>query len=62
VPSVADANCNNCGAALLGEFCHRCGQKEADTQWKSLSSIVRQFWDELVSLDYKAVRTIAALF
>jgi hypothetical protein len=62
VPSVADGICNNCGAALLGEFCHRCGQKEADTEWKSLPSIVRQFWDELVSLDYKAVRTIAALF
>ena len=59
---MTDGICNNCGVSLLGEFCHRCGQKEADTEWKTLPSIVRQFWDELVSLDFKAVRTIAALF
>jgi hypothetical protein len=59
---MTDGICNNCGASLLGDFCHRCGQKEADTEWKTFSSIARQFWDELVSLDYKAVRSIGALF
>ncbi len=59
---MTDGICNNCGASLLGEYCHRCGQKEADTEWHSLSSIARQFWDELVSLDFKALRSIAALF
>jgi len=59
---VADGICNNCGAALAGEFCHRCGQKEADTDWRSAGDVARQFWGELVSLDFKSVRTVAALF
>ena len=59
---MADGICSNCGVSLLGEYCHRCGQKELDTEWRSLSSIGRQFWDELVSLDYKSVRSLAALF
>ena len=58
---MADGVCNNCGAVLVGEFCHRCGQREID-EWQSLGSIARQFWDELVSLDYKSARSIAALF
>jgi hypothetical protein len=57
---VADGICNDCGAALVGEYCHRCGQREID-EWKSLGSIARHFWDELVSLDYKTVRSVAAL-
>jgi hypothetical protein len=59
---VADGICNNCGASLAGAYCHRCGQKEADTDWRSMGAIGRQFWDELVSLDYKTVRTVLALF
>jgi len=54
---MADGICNNCGATLAGEFCHSCGQREADTDWRSFGDIVRQFWDELVSLDFKSVRT-----
>ena len=55
-----DGLCNDCGAALVGEYCHKCGQREVD-EWKSLGSIARQFWNELVSLDYKTVRSVAAL-
>jgi hypothetical protein len=57
---VADGICNNCGASLLGDFCHRCGQQEVD-DWKSIGSIARHFWDELVSFDFKAARSVAAL-
>ena len=57
---VADGICNDCGALLAGEYCHRCGQREVD-EWKSLGSIARQFWNELVNLDYKTVRSVAAL-
>jgi hypothetical protein len=59
---VADGICNNCGATLAGPYCHRCGQKEADTDWRSVGDISRQFWDELVSFDFKTVRTVAGLF
>ena len=57
---MADLVCNNCGAALLGPFCHQCGQREID-EWRTIGAIVRQFWDELVNLDYKAARSVAAL-
>ena len=57
---MTDGVCNNCGATLVGEFCHRCGQRELD-EWKSFGSIARHFWDELVSLDYKTIRSVAAL-
>jgi uncharacterized protein DUF3667 len=58
---VADGICNNCGASLLGAYCHRCGQKEADTDWRSLGAIARQFRRELVSFDYKSARSVVAL-
>jgi Protein of unknown function (DUF3667) len=57
---VADGICNDCGTALVGEYCHRCGQREVD-DWRSLGSIARQFWNELVSFDYETVRSVAAL-
>ena len=59
---MADGICNNCGAILAGPFCHRCGQREVAEEWRSIGAIGRQFWDELVSLDFKTVRTIGALF
>jgi hypothetical protein len=59
---VADGICNNCGATLAGPYCHQCGQKEADTDWRSIRDITRQFWNELVKLDFKTVRTLGALF
>jgi len=27
---VADGVCNDCGTALVGEYCHKCGQREVD--------------------------------
>ena len=59
---MADGICDACGAALVGEFCHRCGQREADTDWRTTGAIARQFWNELVNLDFKTVRSLAALF
>ena len=59
---MADGICNNCGAPLAGPYCHRCGQREADTEWRSAGAIARQFWNEFVNLDFKSVRTVAALF
>lgn len=59
---MADGICNNCAATLAGPFCHQCGQREVDVEWRSIGAIGRQFWRELVSLDFKTVRTIGALF
>ena len=57
---MADGICNDCGTALVGEYCHRCGQREVD-EWRSFRSIAGHFWNELVNLDYKTVRSVAAL-
>jgi hypothetical protein len=40
---VADGICNNCGAGLAGPYCHRCGQKEADTDWRSIGALALVF-------------------
>jgi hypothetical protein len=58
---VRDGLCNNCGARLVGPFCHHCGQKEIDDEWRSAAAIGRHLWDEIVSVDSKTVRTLAAL-
>jgi uncharacterized protein DUF3667 len=57
---MADSICHSCSTALIGAFCHHCGQRESD-EWKSFGSIVQQFWNELVSFDYKTARSVAAL-
>jgi hypothetical protein len=54
--------CANCGTALMGEYCHACGQKRIAEDWQSVPRFLRQFTDELVRLDFKTVRTVAALF
>ena len=57
---MGDGLCNDCGTPLVGEYCHACGQREID-EWRSFRSIARHFWNELVNLDYKTVRSVAAL-
>jgi hypothetical protein len=54
--------CENCGTALVGEYCHECGQKRIAQDWQSVPRFLRQFAGELVHLDFKTVRSVAALF
>lgn len=49
----ADGICNNCGARLAGPYCHACGQKEVDDEWRSFGTIARQLWDEVFNFDFK---------
>ena len=61
-PTVAaTVSCANCGASLVGEYCHVCGQKRIADDWQSVPRFLRQFAGELVTLDFKTVRSIAAL-
>jgi hypothetical protein len=55
-------SCRNCQAALVGEYCHECGQKRIPENWQSVPRFLRQFAGELVTLDFKTVRSVAALF
>ncbi len=56
------ASCANCGTSLTGEYCHGCGQKRIDADWQSVPRFLRHFADELAHLDFKTVRSVAALF
>lgn len=58
---MPDPSCANCGAPLLGEYCHACGQRNTDADWHSLADVFRQFGNELVNLDFKSLHTLAAL-
>lgn len=61
--SDADANsrCLNCGAEVLGDFCHRCGQKAGETQ-SSLRRWIGEQLEEHLSVDAKVPRTLRSLF
>jgi uncharacterized protein DUF3667 len=54
--------CASCGTQLLGEYCHACGEKHLEPNWLSAPRFVRQFSNELTNLDFKSVRSLAALF
>lgn len=56
-----NSRCLNCGAELVGEFCHGCGQNAGETQ-SSLRRWVGKEMEEHFSLDAKLPRTLRALF
>ena len=53
--------CANCGEALEGEFCHSCGERQTGSDWLSVAPFIRQIGNELITLDFKSVHTVAAL-
>lgn len=62
-PESGDASpsaCLNCGEKLLGDFCWRCGQEAADVD-RPLRSLASDFFDNVLSLDSKLLRTIGPL-
>lgn len=52
--------CLNCGEGLLGEFCWRCGQEAADLH-RPLRALAADFFDNVLSLDSKLLRTLGPL-
>ena len=59
---VEVVRCPNCGSQLLGDYCHDCGQKQVDAEGLKVGRFLRQFGNELISLDFKSVKSLAALF
>jgi hypothetical protein len=53
--------CPECGVPLLGDFCHRCGEKRPEARDLSVRHFVRDTAQELTSLDSKLTRTLLAL-
>lgn len=50
-------NCENCGRALLGDFCYACGQPVKGLV-RHFSSIIGDFADSVLNLDTRLPRTI----
>ena len=57
---IAEA-CTNCGATLVGSFCHACGQKRFVESDRRLGHLARLFAGSLTDLDGRIWRTIRAL-
>lgn len=59
-PSTAAAparNCENCGRALLGDYCYACGQPVKGLV-RHFSSIIGDFADSVLNLDTRLPRTL----
>lgn len=54
------ARCANCATELTGPYCHACGQSEADPL-RSLSAFVRELSGDMLHLQSRTLRTLAAL-
>jgi len=52
--------CQNCGSALAGPFCARCGQRAIPSR-PTVSELVGDAWNELVGWDGKFLRTVRLL-
>ena len=56
----AERSCTNCGTALVGAWCHGCGQKEMDLRG-SFFDLLLEFLRETFEVDGRVPRTIWAL-
>lgn len=61
-PTPGAGQCLNCGAGLLGEFCHVCGQKKAHPHELGVRHFFGHLLHEITHLDSnKIARTLKAL-
>jgi len=60
-PTDAAGECPNCHAALVGDYCHACGEKRPDARDLSVRHFLRDAAQEVSSLDSKLFRTLYAL-
>lgn len=55
------AECTNCGTALIGEYCHACGQKRFEESDRRLGHLLSQFIESATDLDNRVWRSLRAL-
>lgn len=60
-PAPAEQACPNCGAVLVGEWCHDCGQKRLHPEQRTLRWLLGQFLGKLTSMDGQLPRSLGAL-
>lgn len=56
-----EAACPECGERLLGDYCHRCGEKRPDARELSMRHFAGDALKELTSLDSKLYHTLVGL-
>ena len=61
MPPAETRRCENCQTALLGEHCHACGQPTQGLV-RHFSSVLGDFFDTVLNIDSRVVRTIGPLF
>ena len=54
-------NCPECAAPLVGEYCHRCGEKLPDAHDLKMKHFLHHGLHELTHFDSKIFRTVGAL-
>lgn len=61
-PVTPASDCAACGAPLLGEFCHACGQKRADSSHFTVRFLLGEALREITSFDGKIWSTVRLLY
>jgi Protein of unknown function (DUF3667) len=59
--AAAPGACASCGGALLGEFCHACGERRLRPDEMTLRAFARDVASEVGDLDSRAYRSVRAL-
>jgi hypothetical protein len=54
--------CGNCGAALSGPFCSKCGEKKVSAKDYTIGHVVEEVFGEFTHLDSRFLRTLKLLF
>lgn len=60
-PEEKPHNCPECAAPLVGEYCHRCGEKLPDAHDLTMKHFLHHGLHELTHFDSKIFRTVGAL-
>jgi hypothetical protein len=60
-PQEESHNCPECAAPLVGEYCHRCGEKLPDAHDLTMKHFFHHGLHELTHFDSKIFRTVKAL-
>ncbi|HEU0302389.1 MAG TPA: DUF3667 domain-containing protein [Longimicrobium sp.] len=59
--AAAPGACASCGASLLGDFCHACGERRLQPDEMTVQRFARDVAEEVGNLDSRAYRTLRYL-
>ncbi len=59
---LVESACANCGSAVTGHFCARCGAPRLDERPLTVRRFVVDLWNEVTNVDSLTVRTLTTLF